>query len=89
MNIDAKFEKLTELLDEHHSWPDHYHFKFVLKDKDTYIHFEEEFGSEHIKVAHSATGKYQSLTCRKLITSSAEVLAVYSRLSKIDGVITL
>lgn len=81
--------KLLSLLDEQYTWPDYFHFKFILKDKDNYVHFEEEFGTESISIRHSKTGKYQSLTCRKLISDSAQVLAVYQRLSKIEGVITL
>lgn len=82
-------KKLMNLLDEHYSWPDYYHFKFILKDKGHITHFEDVFESKNIAQKESRTGKYLSLTCRKLVHSSEEVLALYSQVSKIDGVITL
>jgi uncharacterized protein len=86
---DEQKQRFAALLDDHHDWPDYFSFKFVLKDVEKYSHFEQEFGQESITIRHSKNGKYQSLSCRKLITSSAQVLAVYEKLSKIESVITL
>jgi putative lipoic acid-binding regulatory protein len=37
----------------------------------------------------SKNGKYTSLTSRKILNSSDEVIAVYQKVSQIEGVITL
>ena len=81
--------KLKNLLDEHYDWPDYFHFKFILKDKNHLVQFEEVFEQKNVTQKESRTGKYLSLTCRKLVNSSDEVLALYSKVSKIEGVITL
>lgn len=87
LNEDSR-EKLLQLLDNNHTWPDYYHFKFIVKE-----HAKEEitqiFEKEHITIKESSRGNYLSITVRKMINHSHEVLAVYEEVGKIEGVITL
>jgi putative lipoic acid-binding regulatory protein len=80
--------RLKFLLDEHYTWPDYYHFKFIVKEsiKDDVL---ELFREDQIEYRSSNQGKYLSITVRRLIYRSDEVLAVYTEVSKIKGVITL
>lgn len=81
--------RLMNLLDDQYNWPDYFNFKFILKDKTQVPEFNTLFGAENISSRDSKTGKYASLTCRKLITSSEEIVALYLKTSKINGVMTL
>tara|TARA_B100001971_G_scaffold215182_1_gene259073 strand:- start:19566 stop:19820 length:255 start_codon:yes stop_codon:yes gene_type:complete len=82
------FTKFKALLDEQVEWPDHYTFKFVVKS-----HKKEDLvaliDDHHIQEKSSSTGKYTSITARKMFRSSDEVVAVYHKVSKIEGILSL
>lgn len=82
------FTKFKALLDEQVEWPEHYTFKFVVK---TELKSELlDLISEHeIEEKVSKNGTYTSITSRTLMTSSDEVVAVYRRVSKIEGIMSL
>ena len=82
------FTKLQNLLDEQMNWPAKYDFKFVVKsDKkdDVLAHLSDHTNTQKL----SKTGKYTSITSTKLHVSSDDIIAVYKRVSKVEGVITL
>ncbi len=82
------FTKLKSLLDDQVSWPDYYDFKFVTKTD--HKHRVIDLLSEHkISEKLSKNGKYTSITSRKILNSSDEVVEVYMEVSQIEGVITL
>lgn len=76
------------LLEQQTSWPDYYTFKFIIKTerKNQLI---QELSEHKIIQKPSRNGKYTSVTSRKLLESPDEVIAVYSKISKIEGVVTL
>lgn len=80
--------KFKALLDEEVTWPDVYTYKFIVKtDNKTQV---TDLLEEHeISEKHSKNGNYISITSKKLMNSSEEVVAVYNKLSTIEGVITL
>jgi putative lipoic acid-binding regulatory protein len=80
--------KFKTLLDEQVNWPEIYTFKFVVKTdkKDQITTLLEEHSIEE---KYSAKGNYVSITSKKMMSSSDEVVAVYHKLSTIEGVITL
>lgn len=82
--------KFKALLDDQMSWPDYYSFKFVVKtdNKSNLVELLTE-SDHHLTEKPSKNGKYTSVTCRKLVKSSDEVVAVYHKVSKIEGIITL
>lgn len=84
------FTKFKVLLDEQMNWPDFYSFKFVIKtiNKSNLLELFDD-ANHHITERPSKNGNYTSVTCRKLVHSSDDVVAVYHQVSKIEGIITL
>lgn len=82
------FTKFKILLDEQMSWPEHYTFKFVVKtERKTEL---LDLLSDHsVNEKESKNGTYTSVTSRKLVTSSDDVVAVYQEVSKIEGIMSL
>ncbi len=80
--------KFKSLLDEQMTWPDYYQFKFIAKTDNK--HQVIELLEDHKVVEKlSKNGKYTSISSRKILNSSDEVIEVYQRISKVEGVITL
>lgn len=80
--------KFKALLEEQISWPDYYTFKFITKT-DSKHQLIRELDDHEITEKPSRNGKYTSVTGRKFLQSADEVIAVYSKISKIEGIITL
>lgn len=82
------YQKFKNLLEQSYQWPDYYEFKFIFKieDKDSVLKLLVDF---HISENPSKKGNYISITARKLIKSTQEVIEVYEAVSTIKGVISL
>tara|TARA_Y100000768_G_scaffold388765_1_gene386919 strand:- start:3733 stop:4047 length:315 start_codon:yes stop_codon:yes gene_type:complete len=87
-NSAMDFTKLQNLLDEQVNWPEHYQFKFVVKSEKK-MQVLELLDEHHVSEKLSRNGKYTSITSKKLLHSSDEVIQVYEKMSKIEGVISL
>ncbi|MDR2861058.1 MAG: DUF493 family protein [Syntrophobacterales bacterium] len=86
--ITAQHHTFRELLDRNHTWPCLFPFKFIApmeKLHDILLLFPEEEPA----LRSSKEGKYVSVTIRKHVRSSDEVVACYNRLEGIKGVICL
>ncbi|HLW56071.1 MAG TPA: DUF493 family protein [Bacteriovoracaceae bacterium] len=81
-------EKFRELLDESYSWPDYYEFKFIVKMSYKTDVLDKLVGFS-ISETISKNGNYVSISARKLMKSSDEVLEVYTLMSKIEGILSL
>ena len=81
-------KKLKALLDENYQWPDYYEFKFIIKTSEKNA-VKEKLVEFTMTETLSKNGKYTSVTARKLIKKSEEVLEIYELMSKIEGVISL
>ena len=81
-------EKFRELLDKSYTWPDYYEFKFIVKmaAKDEVI---TKLSGFTISETLSKNGNYISISARKLMKSTEEVLDIYSSMSKVSGIISL
>lgn len=82
------YSKLKGLLDEQLNWPAYYRFKFVVKtDKKHEVleHLADHDNSERL----SKNGKYTSITACKTHKSSDDIIAVYKKISTVEGVIHL
>lgn len=81
-------DKFKELLDESYSWPDYYEFKFIVKSiaKDEVL---TKLAGFTISETLSKNGNYTSISARKLMTSTQEVMDVYVFMSKVEGIISL
>ncbi len=80
--------KFKSLLDDQYTWPDYYTFKFVTKTDGKSMVMKLMNGFETTERL-SKNGKFTSITSRKIMNSSDEILAVYNEVSKIEGVISL
>jgi len=81
-------EKFLELLDQSYQWPDYYDFKFIIKsvEKDQIL---SKLSGFNIHETPSKNGTYVSITARKMIYHSHEVIAVYELMRGIKGLMTL
>lgn len=81
-------DKFKELLDQSYQWPDYYEFKFIIKTDDKSQILELLTGFT-IHETPSKKGNYTSISARKLMKSTEEVIQVYELISPIKGVIPL
>ena len=82
------FESFKEKLDKEHKWPTSYMFKFIAPiakaDEVNMV-----FAGETLKSKLSKAGNYESFTMEKLMNSSDEVVEIYLKAKKIEGLIVL
>lgn len=81
-------QKFRELLDESYQWPDYYEFKFIVKTDDKHLILDKLEGFAFSETP-SKKGNYTSVSARKLMKSTQEVLDVYEAVSTIKGIISL
>lgn len=77
-----------DLLDQTYHWPDYYEFKFIVKAQDAAILIAMLPGFT-IHETPSKNGNYISVSARKLISSTQEVLDIYEMIGQIEGIISL
>ncbi|ODN43469.1 hypothetical protein BGC07_11730 [Piscirickettsia litoralis] len=83
-----KTDNFKELLEENYTWPAEYPFKFIVP-KDQIDLALALFPEQAVKQTPSKKGNYISVSCKKWMKSSEEVLALYERAAKINGLISL
>jgi hypothetical protein len=81
-------DKFRALLDESYQWPDYYEFKFIIKTENKAQILELLHGFT-IHETPSKKGNYTSISARKLVKSTEEVIQVYEKIGHIKGVIPL
>jgi len=75
-------------LDQHHSWPSIYIFKFIVpkgKEEELKALFPLHTASEK----ESTNGNYISLTFQMMMSSSEAVIEIYVRAETVEGLIAL
>ncbi len=77
-----------EKLEEIHVFPEHYVFKFIVP-VDRQKQVIELFQGEEVKVRNSKSGKFISITARCFVSSSEEVISIYKKAAKIEGIVAL
>lgn len=89
MNKD--FESLRERLEEL-TYPSVYMFKFIVKSELQKIaQIEGLFDPEKAEIIRkeSSKGAFISITVKEVMLGTDEIIAIYQKASKINGVITL
>lgn len=81
-------QKFRALLEESYQWPDYYEFKFIIKTDDKHLIIGKLTGFT-IHETPSKQGNYTSVSARRLMKSTEEVLEIYALMSTIKGVISL
>ena len=87
----ARLDALRKQLDAEHQWPSMYMFKFVLPNDDTKIkQLHEIFGeSAEFRSRLSKKGNYTSFTIRSVMLNADQIFDLYSKASRIEGIISL
>ena len=82
------YERLKSQLDQVHTWPSPYVFKFIVPAER-----QEELlpllPIGQIEQKLSSSGKYVSITLKAMISDSEQVIAVYQRAGQIPGIVSL
>jgi putative lipoic acid-binding regulatory protein len=85
------FDSLKEKL-EQMTFPSLYLFKFIVKsDLKKIAQIESLFHSERaeIRLQESSKGAFVSISVKEVMLSAEEIIDIYVKSSKIDGVIAL
>ncbi len=85
---DSNQLKFRELLEQNYQWPDFYTWKFIVK-VESQSQVEALLVGHEIAVKVSEKGNYVSITSRKFVKTTDEVLEVYRIISAIPGVMSL
>lgn len=85
---DANHEKFRELLDQNYQWPDFYTWKFIVK-VDSHHQVVALLIGHEVSLKTSEKGNYVSITSRKFVATTDEVLEVYRLIASIPGVMSL
>lgn len=83
-----KSEQFRELLEQNYQWPDYYVWKFIVK-VEIQDHVMTHLSDHEVNIKVSEKGNYVSISARKLVQTTDEVLETYERISKINGVMSL
>lgn len=88
---DEQIQRLRDRLNEIHTWPSIFMFKFILpSDPERIAKLKLIFGeSAEIKERLSANGKYTSLTIREMMMDADAIFVRYMMASEIEGIISL
>lgn len=91
-NLQEFYASLKEKLEENHNFPEEYLFKFIFpndneKLSELYQIFDElEYT---INTRESANGRYISTSLQVFVLDSQQVIDLYQKVAKIDGVVML
>jgi uncharacterized protein len=87
---DGDFNTLRERLEEL-SWPMVYMFKFIVPATNKQIALVESLFSREavIHQRESSEGKYISITAREVMLSPEQVVEIYKKASRIEGLMAL
>ena len=82
-------EKFKELLDAEYKWPAKYTFKFIVPTADE-AKVTKLFGDDaEVTLKPSSAGKYTSVSAQETMADADQIIAVYLKASKIEGIISL
>jgi len=88
----TSWDNLKEKLNNHYSWPSVYLFKFIIPNDEskttTLISFFQD-ETDKINLNSSSTGKYTSVSVHKKMNSAEEIIEIYEKATKIEGLIAL
>jgi len=91
MSNEEFYNSLKTKLEDVHSYPTMYMFKFIVPSlSDKVEKVEALFGKEaNITSRQSSKGKFTSVTVKVVMLSSDEIIQKYKEVAKIEGVMML
>jgi uncharacterized protein len=86
-----KFDELRKKLTEATQFPSVYMYKFICKSNNQTIALVENMFDDDAEINQrpSSNGNYYSITVKKVVMDVEEVIEVYKKAGKIEGVMTL
>ena len=88
MQSSNNIRSFRQKLDNIHSWPSLYMFKFIVPvGKESEI--ERLFPGNELSKKESSKGNYVSVTAKILMNSSDAVIDIYKKATQVEGVIAL
>lgn len=91
-NLEAKYEKLRQQLQELEKWPSVYMFKFIVPaDNQKVAQVEALFDTEESQVSMrtSKNGNFVAVTAKELMMNPEAVIARYRDAEGIEGLMSL
>jgi len=88
MSNDPQIISFKEKLDQQHTFPGVYIFKFIVPSEKV-ADVENLLPVGKLSLKSSSNNKYTSLTLEKIVESSEEVIGVYMAVKSVEGVISL
>jgi putative lipoic acid-binding regulatory protein len=87
----AQQKQLKDKLEEHHTWPSVYMFKFIVKNEGEKVKELLAFFGETAKIEfkESKKGTYKSVTIKEAMLSAEAVVNRYFELNGLEGLISL
>jgi len=86
--LQEKWKVFREQLEENYAWPALYIFKFIVP-KQKAGEVRELFPMHSSSEKDSENGNYTSLTFKMMMPGSDAIIAVYQKVSHIEGLIAL
>ena len=86
----SRLESFKNTLEEEYQFPAEYKFKFIVASASASISKVLDLipNSDYSK-RESKNGKYTSITITKMMNNADEILYIYEKASKINGIISL
>ena len=84
----SRLESFKNTLEEEYQFPAEYKFKFIVSSESISKVLNLIPNSDYSK-RKSKNGKYTSITITKMMNNADEILYIYEKASKIDGIISL
>ena len=84
----SSLESLRSALDDNYDWPCNFTFKFIVPKEQTETVLEL-FADDPVSERPSKSGKYTAYTMEIFVHSADEVFAIYQRVARVPGVISL
>lgn len=91
-NPEEFYKKLRKQLEEVHTWPTTYLFKFIIPaDLEKFAEIERVFDNTDAQIStrDSSKGKYTSVTVKVPMKDPDDVIKRYKEVSKIEGIVSL
>jgi putative lipoic acid-binding regulatory protein len=86
--LEDNLHKLKLVLDETVTFPSEYYFKFIVPVSEIHqILFL--MNDMHVEQKPSSKGHYISVSGKKIVKSSDEIITIYQRASVIKGIVSL
>ena len=86
------YERFRSQLQASQEWPGLYMFKFIVKSKSNQVEKLKKLfnnSKKEVSLVNSSKNTFQSLTIKIQMSSPNEVIDIYKKVGKIDGVIIL